>query len=55
MLLSSQEVVAACAVHVFIGQPPGLPLNCDCCVRNKSGERLPTSGQNEVESMKKSH
>lgn len=53
MLLSSQGVVAVCAVRIFIVQPPGLPLNC--CVRNESGERLPTSGQKEVESMKQSH
>lgn len=44
--------MAVCAVHIFIVQPPGLPLNC--CVRNESGERLPTSGQKEVESMKQS-
>lgn len=51
-LLSSHGAVAACAVCIFIVQPPGLSLNC--CVRNESGERLPMSGQ-EVESMKQSH
>lgn len=53
VLLSSQGPVPACAVYIFIVQPPGILLNC--CVRNESGERLPTSGQKEVASMKQSH
>lgn len=47
--------MAACGVHKFIVQPPDLPLNCCCCMRIESGEKLPASPQKEVESMKQSH